>query len=326
MSGLGIALTGIMPTYWLVFASVLLCGVGVGAFHPEAARFSNFVSGPRRATSMSVFSVGGGIGFGLGPAVLTGLVLAFGLPGTILLIIPSLLMAVVSLLELPRLDSFRPARTEAHMAAILAAASDRPAFVRVTAAAMLRSIVYFAAITFSPLYFVHVFRATPAHANTILTLALLAGPVGTLAIGRLADRFGRRTMLLAAFATTTVMLAVFVVSGQLIGSIALILLGAASIATFSLVLVMAQEYMPANLGLASGIVLGLPDGIGGLTAPPLGVLADHLGLQTSLWAAVAVGVVMVALTATLPRAGLRRGTRRESPPESRRSASPGRPR
>jgi len=65
VGGLGLALAGIAPTYWLLVACVLLSGLGVAAYHPEGSRFANYVSG-QRAAGMSYFTVGGTIGFSLG--------------------------------------------------------------------------------------------------------------------------------------------------------------------------------------------------------------------------------------------------------------------
>src|SRR5215207_5338093 len=113
LAGVGMALVGVAPSYPLIFASVVVSGVGVAAFHPEAARFANYVSGARRARGMSFFSVGGNAGFALGPLVATPLVLVFGLPGTLFLALPAVLMGAVLLREMPRLLSFRPEPSEA---------------------------------------------------------------------------------------------------------------------------------------------------------------------------------------------------------------------
>ena len=71
LGGLGVALVGIAPVYGFTFAFVLLGGIGVAAFHPEGSRFANYVSGSRRSSGMSLFSVGGNIGFALGPVLVT---------------------------------------------------------------------------------------------------------------------------------------------------------------------------------------------------------------------------------------------------------------
>ena len=61
--------------------------LGVAAFHPEGARYANYASGSRRGTGMSFFSVGGNVGFALGPIFVTPLVLVFGLSGTLALVV-----------------------------------------------------------------------------------------------------------------------------------------------------------------------------------------------------------------------------------------------
>jgi MFS transporter, FSR family, fosmidomycin resistance protein len=304
LSGLGIGLIGVVPGYPLILAACVLSGVGVAAYHPEAARFANYVSGPKRATGMSYFSVGGGIGFALGPALITPLVLVFGLPGTLLMIAPSLAMAAVLLGEGPRLERFRPLRSPAAPSSTVAVESeDWSAFRRLVLCAMLRQVVYYAFITFAPLYFVRVFLTSPAHANAVLTAMLAAGALGTVLIGPLADRFGRRPALLGALAAVTVLGATFTVSGQLVATLAVVLIGGAIIGTFSTMLVMGQEYLPGHIGLASGLTLGLPDGVGGLSAPLLGSIADSFGLRAGLQLAVLIGVGALALAFTLPRGG-----------------------
>ncbi len=88
VAGIGVGLAGIAGSYPLTFAAVVLSGIGVASFHPEGSRFANYVSGARRSSGMSLFSVGGNVGFALGPALVTPLVLAFGLSGTLLVIVP----------------------------------------------------------------------------------------------------------------------------------------------------------------------------------------------------------------------------------------------
>src|SRR5215212_1298348 len=112
LGGLGIALVGVAPSYPLILLCVVLSGLGVAALHPESARFANYVSGSRRARGMSFFSVGGNAGFALGPVITTPLVLSFGLPGTLFLVLPASLMGPALLHELPRLLTFRPKAEE----------------------------------------------------------------------------------------------------------------------------------------------------------------------------------------------------------------------
>ena len=112
LGGMGMALVGVAPSYPLIFLCVVLSGIGVAAFHPEAARFANYVSGSRRARGMSFFSVGGNAGVALGPVLATPLVLLFGLPGALLLAMPAAVMAAVLFYEIPRMLGFKPETVE----------------------------------------------------------------------------------------------------------------------------------------------------------------------------------------------------------------------
>jgi MFS transporter, FSR family, fosmidomycin resistance protein len=301
LAAAGIALAGVAGSYGLTFAVVVVSGLGVAAYHPEASRFANYVAGERRATAMSFFSVGGNAGFALGPVLVTPLALAFGLGGTPLVAIVPAAVAVLIARELGRLKGFRPA---APAAGADHAGDDqvdqwRP-FALLSAAVAARSVVYFGLMTLVPLYFVNELDTTEATANAALTVMLAAGAVGTLIGGRLADRFGRRVVLRTSMAVLTPLMVVLLLGGVGVAIGALALIGAATIATFSVTVVMGQEYLPSRLGIASGVTLGLAIGFGGLGAALLGVLADATSLRTALEVVAVLPLPALALAMALP--------------------------
>src|SRR5919109_4866500 len=108
VAGVGIGVAAVAPSYWLVLLLVVVSGLGVAAFHPEGSKFAAYASGRRRASGMSLFSLGGNIGYGLGPTATTPLVLALGLTGGLLLALPVLAVAGVLLLVVPFLAGFVP--------------------------------------------------------------------------------------------------------------------------------------------------------------------------------------------------------------------------
>jgi len=149
-----------------------------------------------------------------------------------------------------------------------------------------------------------------AYGNQLLTLMLLAGGLGTLAAGPLADRMGRRPVLIGSIAATAPLTLVFVTVGGVAGAAALALVGACVVGTFGVTMVMSQEYLPQQIGLASGLSIGMSIGLGGVAAVALGALADTVDLRTSLYVCAAVPVAAVALAAFLPSS---RATRRLAP-------------
>jgi MFS transporter, FSR family, fosmidomycin resistance protein len=299
LGGLGVALAGWAPSYGLTFAAVVLSGVGVAAFHPEGSRFANYVSGARRASGMSLFSVGGNIGFALGPVFVTPLMLIFGLHGTAFVLVPTVLMGLVLLHELPRLTSFRTdvvggrvQKGEHHEA--------WGPFALLAGVIALRSFVYFGLVTFIPLYYVANLHVSKAYGNTALAAMLLGGAAGTLIGGPLADRFGRRTVLTASMLVLPPLIVGFLVSGPVLAVVFAALAGAATIATFAVTIVMGQEYLPGRLGVAAGVTIGLSIGLGGAGAPLLGLIADAHGLRAVFELLAVLPALALILVATLP--------------------------
>ncbi|HEY3728063.1 MAG TPA: MFS transporter [Solirubrobacteraceae bacterium] len=321
LGGIGVALIGIAPSYGLTFAAVVLSGVGVAAYHPEGSRFANYVSGARRSSGMSFFSVGGNIGFALGPVLVTPLVLVFGLAGTLLVVIPTSLMGLVLIHELPRLKGFREDLVGGRVQRSDATDHWGP-FTILGIVIALRSFVYFGFVTFIPLYYIHVLGTSKATGSAALSVMLVGGAIGTLVGGRLADRFGRRAVLRGSMLVLPPLIVGFLVSGPALGMVFGALAGAATIATFAVTIVMGQEYLPGRIGVASGVTIGLSIGLGGVGAPLLGLLADAQGLRSVFELTAVFPLLALALAQLLPAAAPSTST----PPETRRAQADGHPR
>jgi MFS transporter, FSR family, fosmidomycin resistance protein len=304
LAGLGIALVGVASSYPATAAAVAISGLGVASFHPEGARFANQVSGDRRGQGMSFFSLGGNAGFALGPILVTPLVLLLGLHGTLLLAVVPALVAAVLARELGRLRTVA-AEKSAHVARSVAEEDrdedDWNAFVRLGGVVALRSCVYFGLQAFIPLWFIHQLGTGKGVGNAALTAMLVAGAGGTYFGGRIVDRVGRRRLVVGSTAASIpVLVALVLAPSPLTAGVLTAVEGFLIILTFSITVVMSQEYLPSRLGLASGVSLGLAIGVGGIAAAAMGVVADAYGLRTVMWLIVVLAVPMVALARTLP--------------------------
>ena len=300
LAGVGIALSGVTGSYALTVLAIAVSGVGVAAFHPEGARFANHASGSRRGTGMSFFSVGGNVGFALGPILVTPLVLLLGLEGTLALVALPAVAAVLLARALPRMQA------AAHSAGVRAARStveqrdDWSAFGRLGGAIAMRSGVYFGLQSFVPLWFVHHLDSSEAAGNSALTAMLVAGAIGTLVGGRLVDRIGRRAVLVGSIAVQIPLLIAFVISSSVVAGALLAAIGFATIMSFSVTVIMGQEYLPRRLGLASGVTLGAAIGLGGVAAALLGMLADAAGLSAVMWTIAVLPIPALLLAVSLP--------------------------
>jgi FSR family fosmidomycin resistance protein-like MFS transporter len=305
LAAVGIALTGLVDSYPLTFALVALAGLGVGAYHPEGARYANYVSGDQRASGMSFYSVGGNIGFALGPILVTPLVLVAGLQGTLWLLPPLLVVALLLTRELPRLRSFHPRHADpgtGRNAGPGEAPEDRwGPFARIATIAGVRSGAYFGLQAFIPAYFIAHYDSSTGVANAALTTILVAGALGTLVGGRLADRIGRRRIMIACNAVLTPLMLLVLVAGEPGAFVLLALVGFFTVGTFSITVVLGQEYLPNRIGIASGITLGAAIGAGGVVAALLGLLADAVGLTPVLLVIAVLPLPALALSLSLPR-------------------------
>ena len=303
VAGTGIALAAAAPAYWLVLLFVVASGLGVAAYHPEGSKFAAYTSGERRASGMSLFSIGGNLGYALGPTVTTPLVLAFGLAGGLLLALPCLAIASVLLVALPFLGTFAPEPGSSRQFG----GRDRPgALVLLLGVIGFRSVAWFGLITFVPLWEVSIGNSK-SYGSHLLTLMLLAGGLGTLAAGPIADRIGRRPVVVASMLATGPLILVYVLVGGVPGAVALALVGVCVISTFGVTMVMAQEYLPSRIGMASGLSIGLSIGLGGIAAVALGAVADSIDLRFAMLAAAAAPALGLVLALMLPSTGGRRG-------------------
>ena len=309
LTGSGLALGAQATTFALVLLSFALSGLGVAAFHPEAARQAFLASGDRRATGMSWFTVGGVLGFALAPTLTTVLVLGWGIKGVLVLLLPtglvSLLLAQVADGSARLPVSQRPGHDANDVR------DNWRGFAILSGATICRSIVFFGLNTFLALYFMNRWGQSAAQGNRALAVFLGTSIAGTLVGGWLADRFSRRMVLRAGFAGAAIVLALFVlVSNQELALMLLVPLALCMFLPSSVQVVLGQEYLPSRVGMASGMTLGLAVSVGGMAAPLLGRLADWRGLGIVFLALLVVVVLAMilslALPPTVPRLNLRR--------------------
>jgi len=203
--------------------------------------------------------------------------------------------AVVLFALIPFLGSFAPKRRN-----VESDQPDRPgALLLLLGVIAFRSVAWFGLITFVPLWEVSLGHSK-SQGSHLLSLMLLAGGVGTLVAGQLADRFGRRPVLIASTAATAPLILVFVIVGGVPGAIALAGVGISVIGTFGVTMVMSQEYLPRHIGMASGLSIGLSIGLGGVGAVALGAVADSIDLRAALYGAAASALIALALAVLLP--------------------------
>lgn len=315
LAGLGILLVGALENRWAASAVAVFAGIGVAAFHPEAARLVRKASGSRaKARAMSVFATGGASGFATGPLVASWAFAHYGLlKGCWLLLVPLVAMLAYSLVELPViLRSTREEsvvdEAEAEKPAVPLRAVTPPAqtdqwnaFAMLCVAVVCRSIIFFALLAFLPLYWVKVLQGTKAGGGQLVSLLFFNGVVGALIGGWCGDKFGHRRVVLLGFLA---MIPLLILLPYLQSAVPLVLgvalIGICLYVPYSVLVVLGQEYLPNHVGLASGVTLGLTVTVGGLFSPLLGQMADWYGIPTMLLVVSAMPVLALIAALFMP--------------------------
>ena len=273
-------------------AAVFIAGVATAAFHPESTRAVRGVGGGGASTALGIYALGGNLGTAVGPVVAAALVGTLGWGG------PSVLIAVAALAAWLVVDSSRPGAAPAPAA--LGAAHEAPrwaAFASLVVVLALRAGFSACVTTFVPLYLVRMGGVAPATAGLVLTLTLLAGVAGALVAGRLADRFGARTVLIWVLAPLGPLLAAFTALHGAAAVACILCVGAGNIAPYAVAVVAAQDCLKGREGLAAGIAMGVGTALGSLMLPVVGYIAEGESLRTALLIAAALPVGAAVLAA-----------------------------
>ncbi|WP_227370116.1 MFS transporter [Halomonas sp. M20] len=292
-SSLGGALVGFVTGFWSLLAVLVLIGISNSFFHPQALAGIPKLGGDKPGMAMSVFMVGGEVGRGVWPAIASWVVVQWGLSYLWILAIPALLTLPFLLQWAPKL----PARTTA--ATPIAWRQHAGPLMRLVAFSTLRSLMIFAIVTFVPLMWTQAGGSLTTGASFI-TVMLVIGVIGNVGGGHLSDRIGRRPLLVAAMSLSVVMLAAFLlVSGGWLWLV-LGILGISLFATLPLGILIAQDILPENRSLGSGLALGLSNGLAALGIMALGPVVALWGPTAPLWVALVGGIVSVPLAMGLP--------------------------
>ncbi|MBU1564538.1 MAG: MFS transporter [Proteobacteria bacterium] len=295
-TAVAMGLVGWAPSYGVAALLVGMAGLGTAAFHPRAMMAVYQVSGRQRGLGAAIFSTGGNLGFALGPVVGSLLVLGIGLHATVSLIPVGVLLFLVIVFysgDFLRRDTPQKA-TAQQKDTEKATGIPWRGLVALCLIVTLRSWVYMSTITYLPLLFQS--RGIQlASGSLILTVFLACGAVAGLYGGHLSDKAGRKIVIIGSSLIFPVLAATMLVAEGPWLWILAGASGAALLASFSVTIVLAQELLPNNLGLASGLVLGLGFGTGGLGTALSGYLADHIGLYSTFWVLALAPLLSIAL-------------------------------
>ncbi|MGH7706603.1 MAG: MFS transporter [Vulcanimicrobiaceae bacterium] len=291
LTACAVSVLGVAPGLIAPAALIVIGGLGSAIMHPEAGKYSAMLSGERKAAGISIFQIGGQLGFSLGPAIVAFLLARFAGPGMLVLLVPGAIAVAALFATMRRLDR---SAVRAHRASAPADGLTRPVdrlgVGLLVGATALRYLATASFMTYLPNLLVSR-GASLAAAGRFVTLFLIVSAVGLLLGGYLADRFGARLTSIASLAFGAFSIFGFFIVPGIGGDVCLlgasVLLAVQNAPGVALV----QAMLPRNLGMALGLMNGVAFGIGSAMVTVVGIGVARFGAAGAL---ETIGVVPLA--------------------------------
>ncbi|WP_257657037.1 MFS transporter [Parapedobacter lycopersici] len=289
--GMGFSLIGLIllafaPNYAWLLVSVAMVGVGSSVFHPEASRMAYVASGGRRGFAQSLFQVGGNAGSAIGPLLAAALIAPFGQFNVAWFSIAAL-AAIIILYRIGKWykpKSIRNYILRKNKVEVVVQQTLPRRTVVLSIAVLLILIFskyfYFASLTsYYTFYLIDKFGVSVQESQVYLFIFLFAVAAGTMIGGPLGDRIGRKYVIWLSILGASPFTLALPYASLLWTVVLSFVIGVIIASAFSAILVYAQELLPGNVGMVSGLFFGFAFGMGGVGSAVLGQIADTKGID-----------------------------------------------
>ncbi len=301
LTSLGGSLLGVAHSTNSLIALLFVIGVGSSLFHPQALAGVRSTLWARHGLVTSVFLVGGELGRGLWPTVASFMVSNFGLRGL-------WVMGIPGLLTLPLLRHAAPRLATAPRQQRIRWRNHRRELSLLLGYSSIRALATYTLVTFVPISW-HLRGGSLVGGATIITTMITLGVVGNLWGGHMADRLGRRPILVASALGVALLTPPMAYLGGAWLWIFAAPLGATLFLSASSTILIGQDIFPENRSMGSGMALGFTNGIGAFFVFLIGLRVSNQDVSMVFWlvGALSFGSTLLALALSNDLMGSRHG-------------------
>jgi FSR family fosmidomycin resistance protein-like MFS transporter len=293
------SLLGVAPRYAVAALLVGVAGLSSATFHASAPALAGRLSGGRLGRGLGLWTVGGYLGYAVGPILVAAAVNLGSLRHTPWLMIGGWVGSAILFLRLRGVGS-RAAASAATDSWRRGLRGMRPLLAPVAGIVLARAMSFAATLTFLPT----LLTAQGLDlwvASIALSLVEVVSAGGALLAGSASDELGRRTIVAVSILTAPVLLLALIFLPGWPQVPVLVGLGLTMPATHVILMALVQESCPDDRALATGVLLSLTFVSESLGAVVLGAMADLFGLRPAFAVSAVVLLASLPLVLLLPR-------------------------
>lgn len=301
ITAIAMSLLGLAPHYGILVILCLVMGVSSTLFHIPSPVMIKQVSGNRVGKGMSIYMTGGELARTLGPLTILGAVSLWGLQGTYRLIPFGVLTSLLLYFRIRKIrisDQFT--RKGSHPGIRKSITPLIPLFLLIGGYSLSRALMKSALTTFLPTYLT--FKGASLWMGGIsLSVLQLTGAMGTLYSGSVSDRIGRKKTLLLVAVVSPVLMALFLILKGIWSFPVLLLMGFFLFAPTPVILALVQDSAKGRPALANSIYMTINFLVAAVTNVLVGIMGDHIGLETTYIIAASIAILAVPFALKLDR-------------------------
>jgi FSR family fosmidomycin resistance protein-like MFS transporter len=296
ITGIFLSLLATAPSFQIALVYTLIAGISSATLHANLPSLVNQLAGRQVGKGMSIWMVGGDLGYMLGPMVVTATIMVFTIQAMPWLMLAgffiSLLLSIL-LRDLP--DHTVSEKTESR----IDWKSLGGIMLPLAGIVIMRSFLRTATEMFLPVFLLEM-GADPWFTGAALSILYGFGILGTILGGYWIDRLGYKPLMLVSLVVSSIATITLTYTEGFLQILSLSFLGAASMMVLPIGLTIVHTSVSNNRSMANGFFLAMVFAINALAGVITGTMYDQFGGQTTYLVSGVVGLLGLLFIKFLP--------------------------
>ena len=284
MASIFLSLTGLVHNIWQLAVCLILGGIGVGFYHPQATGFVVRYSGKNLAKNMSIFIAAGTIGYSLGPIISSTITQFFGVSKLPFASLWGIAFALLAFICVPKINAKNFVKNQNSFKTTITDIFKNKIVRILIMVSALKSLVTSSFSILLPFYWKDL-GYSAFQIGFAVFIFLTVGAFGTYISSKYEKIIGYKnvfyTSLIVPFILTAIFVSIIKVT-PVLSFILFILTGFVTMLSVSINMVLAQKTMPQYKSMISGFIGGFSWGIVGIFLPLIGLVAQNIGIIKTL--------------------------------------------